>query len=691
MSERGGYSGLLSTADGAAGISPSWLTDLESCHERLRRIHRLLESFSPPPIDLGLAAKYLEHSFVFLFDAMDERADRVLSVRGVMAELVRLDGELRPAFQMDPTIAVLLTEIHEAHAEFGRVEAKLVSMPPNTPTTAPDLSASRETFKLHSLNRPSIPPQIRVQAMEPQEVTARPPEPLPQPKTFEELDKAVAELKKQAAESKKEIEARVAEALPPPPKVLPKAPSPPGFTKDIPEVVSEVDFVRSKARECFEEITMIGTQRAPLLGDPWRTALTLERRMLASMDVLASLGPAALAYLEPLVLDSPVKDPTRAFGMGAALGCFSGRDALASAERAAWALRQNDAESLSQFADALKIVPHGSIQLAMRGLLSDRDPAMRAMALDVLAYRGLATPEDITKAAMDVASVAAKALPYAAILRLPIVNDAIFQALGSGDPAATRSAWLAMAYVCHPQMSSLLSASLGSEDGEFAALLLALGGDAADSETLLRAAVEKPERPLITAVGWAGASDSVATLIGFLEHPDAPVKLSAAYALDRITGAGMYEENEVPAEEIDVPEPPDPDIGEPKPLKLAKMVSDPRDLPSEPAPDIVTQPTTNVERWRAYWMEKGNLFKSGLRYRRGYPYTPLVSLQELDSGPCTPGERRSLQRELVMRTGHHVRFDPMEMVLVQQEALAEWLPIAQRLSTKPGQWSRPYR
>ncbi len=248
-----------------------------------------------------------------------------------------------------------------------------------------------------------------------------------------------------------------------------------------------------------------------------------------------------------------------------------------------------------------------------------------------------------------------------------------------------------MAYAGHPQTASVLGAALAGEDGEIAALLLAISGDAHDAGTLLSAAIAKPARPLITAVGWAGACDAVGPLMGFLEHPDVVVKLAAAYALERITGAGLWENTEVPAEEIVVPEPPDPDVGEPKPLKLARLVSDPRDLPAEPAPDIVEQPTTDVARWRAYWAEKGNLFKSGLRYRRGHAYTPLVSLQDLDSGPCTPGERRSLLRELVIRTGQHVRMDPIDLVLTQEEALREWLPIAQRASTKPGQWTRPYR
>ncbi len=657
----------------------------------MRRTARLLEGMSPPPIDLGPAAACLVRATVGVYDAMDERAERLACVRAAMGEMAALDGQVRPALDMDPTIGAVLTEIHGAHGLLARAEHRLVALAPNAKVEAPELLASRDTFRLHVLDRPSIPPVIRVQPPEAQEVTQQPPPPIPKPKTFEELDAAIAEMKRRTDASRKQIAERSAGRPSDDAPKLPPKPPPPGFTAEIPEAQSEADFVRARARDHFEEITMIGSSRAPLLGDPWRYAGTLERRMLNAIDAIASMGATAINHLEPLVLDSPAKDPSRAFSIGVALGCFAGRDALAAAERVAWALRQNDPESLAQFADALKIVPHDRVLLAMRTLLADRDPAMRGLAIDVLAHRGLASPDEIGRAAMDAPPVAAKALPYAALIKSPVVNDAVAQALASGDPAAARGAWLAMAYAAHPQMSLVLQAALPGEDQETAALLLAIAGEARDADVLLSAAIAKPARPLITAVGWAGAADAVVSLINFLELEDVTVKLSAAYALERITGAGLWESNAVPIEEIVVPEPPDPDIGEAPPLKLAKMVSDPRDLPAEPSPEVIEQPTTSVERWRAYWIEKGPMFKSGLRYRRGFPYTPLVSLQELDTGKATPGERRSLQRELCIRTGQHVRLDPIELVPTQEEALREWLPAAQRASTKPGHWSRPYR
>ncbi|MBK8253735.1 MAG: hypothetical protein IPK82_13845 [Polyangiaceae bacterium] len=689
MSERG-YSaaafGASANADDAGARAPAWLLDLEKAHDSLRRTARAFEAMSPPPIDLTEAAKTLASLTANVFDAMDERTDRLTAVRSAMGGIAAVDGIVRPAFDMDPAIGAVLTELHAAHAALGAAEKRLVALPPNVPEKAPDLIASRDTFRLHALDRPSIAPVIRVQKPDPIEVIEHPPTALPKPKTFEEMDLLFKEIERRSEETKKKLRAKREV-----PKPLPPPVSPPGFAKEIPPAITDNEFVAMRAREHFEEVTMIGSARAPLLGDPWRNALVLEKRMLCSIDAIASMGQRAIAAIEPLVLDSPAKDPSRAFGAGIILGCMAGRDALAAAERVAYNLRQNDPDSLWQFADALKIVPHDCVLLAMRTLLGDRDPAMRALAIDVLAFRGAATPEEIARAAIDAPVVMSKALVYAALTKSGALSDGIAQAIGSGDPAALKAAWIAMALSGHPHTSQMLTAALTSEEGETAALLLAISGDSRDADALLNVAIAKPARPFVTALGWAGAADHVVSLLNFLEHDDKVINLAAAYALERITGAGLWEEASVPAEEIDIPEPPDPDVGEPKPPKLARIVSDPRDLPAEPSPDTVTQPTTDVERWRAWWLEKGNLFKSGFRYRRGHAYTPLVSLQELDSGPCTPPERRNLGRELFIRTGQWVRLDPIELVVTQEEALKEWLPIAQRSSTKPGQWTRPYR
>jgi hypothetical protein len=338
---------------------------------------------------------------------------------------------------------------------------------------------------------------------------------------------------------------------------------------------------------------------------------------------------------------------------------------------------------------ALKLVPHPGLPILLRTLLGDPDPACRALAIEVLAYRGLATPAELTAAARDPSpAVAAAALPALGIALPAEASPAIERAVATGDPLLREASWLAMIFAAHPRASEALSAELAGPLASRAAVALAIAGDDRDAARLLAALRDAPTSALVGAVGWAGQPEAVPALMDLLGHEDPVVQLDAAFALDRITGARLYDEVELPPDVIAVPDVEDPDVGEPKPAPLARLVSDPRDRPSEGSNDVATQPTVRADRWRAYWNEKGADYKPGVKVRRGSPYTPAISLWELDAWPVTPWERRWLQRELVIRTGQVVRLDPHDFVAVQEEALRAWAPIAQRAG---GGWVRPMR
>jgi hypothetical protein len=671
---------------------PAWVLDLEQAHHVLRRVCRVLENGVQPVIDLAPSARALEQVLGAIFDAMDHRDDPGAAVRRALAALGAVFAHLSPGAALDPAIQLIGGELREAWKHLGDAATRLAPLVPRSRTEWPDLIASRDVPRLHAIDRPSLVPVLHVPLMTPIEVLPQPPAPIPRPTTFEELDTAMAEL------------TRRAEAMPIPlsddlgwanesASLSPNAePPPPGFALVSEPATDEISFIRARARDCFDEVAMVGTQRAPLLGDPWRTALVLERRMLSAIDAIVALGSAAIAYLEPLVRDAPVSDPAHAFAIGMTLGCLAGRDSLAAVERILFAAAPAEPDWIASFAAALKVAPHDSLSLSLRTLLRDPFAGHRALAIDVLGYRGLVTSAELAAASADAPEVFAAALPYLALSADPLLRTVIDTALAEEENPALRDAlWLSMALSGHPRTRSVLEAALSGAGSESAALLLALSGDARDAATLLAAATAAPTRPLITAVGWAGAASAIVPLLKFLEHDDDMVRAAAAYALDRITGAGMWEDTEVPVEDIVVADPPEPDVGEPRPVRLARMVSNPRDLPLTPAPEVIRRPTTSVDRWRAYWAERGPSYELTARYRRGIPYLPSVSLRELDTFPCTPGERRSLQRELVIRTGTFVRLDPLDFVAVQEEALRAWEPIAARASSSPGAWYRPAR
>ena len=144
----------------------------------------------------------------------------------------------------------------------------------------------------------------------------------------------------------------------------------------------------------------------------------------------------------------------------------------------------------------------------------------------------------------------------------------------------------------------------------------------------------------------------------------------AAGVRERITGAGWW--SGAVTDEIDCPDPRDPRWSAPRP----RAVGWPRCARSaaEPSPEMVERPTTDVAAWHGWWARSAGAFDARGRYRHGRPYTPALSLHELDVGVATVAERRALQRELVIRTGAVVRFDPRDFVRVQEMALEAWVP-----------------
>ena len=681
-------------ARGAAHAStagPILEAELEAAHAELRRAALSLEHELEPVIDLAPTARSLERALGAVFDAFDGRSDKVEAVRTATVELDRTGPAISAGAALDPAFTALGEHIARARGHLVAAEARLAYLVPTPLAEPPDLVASTTTPRLHVLRRDSLAPTLRVPLSPPPDPPAEPLGAIPRPKTFAELSEAIAELKKRGAalsQKPKPDAAGTPDAAPPTasvPRVVP-----PGFDANIGTAVDEATFLRIRTRECFEDVAMVGMQRAPLLGDPWRTAIVLERRMLAAIDLIAAMGPRAVEHVPRLVADAPVKDPSRAFGIAMVLGCFAGRDALAAAEYALLTC-EPDASLVEEFGAALKLVPHDQVALATRTLLRDPDPTVRAMAIDVLGYRGIATPEELVLGASDRPAVAARALQHLALTPSVELPALIQAAAASDDPILVASGWTAMALTNQPHTSAALTTGLDGPSADVAARLLALSGDEHDAAALLARTQRTPTAGLVGAVGWSGAAASIPPLIQLLESEAEGVPNAAAWALDRITGARLWDEVELPADEIAVADPPEPNVGEPGAPRLARMASDPRDLPPPPKPEMLEQPTTDPARWRAYWLEHGARYDPNGRYRRGQPYSPLVSLGELDHGRCTPGERRLLQLELVIRTGAFVRFDPHDFVPVQEEALRAWHPIASRTSSTPGRWTRPYR
>jgi len=674
---------------------PSWLRAYEQAQAIIARAARALTEVAEPPVDLRPAADHLSKVLGSIYGAIDNRTDRLSDTRGAMAGIDEANSALELGAQHDEALADIQPLLGQAREQLTHCEQHFSRLPGEMPPSGRPLRASTAAPSLHWVERKPLTPRIRVPDPPPEPVPELPP--LEPPKNVTELQKTMDLVRERAEKRSKEREQRMVERDAAREARLAKTEidPPEGFASPIDPAITEEGFAHRRARDFFEEVAMLGSQRTPQLGDAWRSIEFLERRMLTAVDAIATLGEPALRQVEELVVDSPAKDPARAFAATMILGCIEGRDALAAAERVIYHLSAADPEVARYSAEALKIVPHPHVGLTMRTMLAESDEAYRTLAIDVLAARGEASLEELLRSASDPSpSVAAIALPALALAAPsePQLSPLLLHAAANEELAP--AAWLAMALCGHPHSTHAPRAALGGPDEAQAALALALVCDHDIAQLLLERLVAAPTPGLATAVGWAGSPAAVEPLIALLTHDDEDVSTAAAYALDRITGAQLYEEAEIEPEEVIIPDAPEPDVGDhppPPPKPLTAEVSDPRDEPAAGSPDTIVRPTTDPARWQAFWVARQEDYKPEARYRRGHGYTPVVSLWELDGWILSAPERLFLQHELVVRTGRHVRFDPRDLIAVQHAALKEWEPIVQSAASSPGSWSRPGR
>ncbi len=681
-------------------LTSGWQGELEQAQRHLVRAAGLLGSVFKPTVDLAPAARAMEDAMGHIFDAFDQRTLALEAAQLAHDELQIAHAVLNTETADLPDIFASADAVELAAGHILDAQQALEALPvrPRGDLNAP-MRASGDVPRLHALERASLTLAVRV--AKPALPPPQPPKPLPRPLTFAELHENAAELarrnrarglQREAESAKAELDGLIAEERA---ESAANKPTPVGFAPDARPAIDELTFIRERTRFHFEEVAMLGTQRAPMFGDRWRDVLLLEARLLRAIDAIVSMGPDALRSLEPLLFDAPMKDATRVFAMTMIMGTVLGRDALAAAERVFINFERIDPTCADAFADALKLVPHDQLQIALQSLLADPDAQHRAVGIDVLAHRALATVEQLIAACSDAPPVAAAALPYLALAApdrcVPLVDEAL------KNPEVDRAAvWLAMILSGHRGTRMTLSAAVNGSDGsdaalrEHAALLLALAGDRNDG-ALLRAQAELlPTAGMVDAVGWVGDPEAFPLLLRLLEHEDDAVGWAAGHALDRITGAWLIEYADLEAEEIYVEIPPDPKTGLEEDDSLVRKVSDPRDVPPEPARETVERPSRDPTRWKAWLQENGEHMVPGRRFRRGQPYLPRTTLQELDTFPCLLAERRALIWELVIRTGNYVRISVYDFVRVQEASLEAWKPIADRNVTS-GTWDRPAR
>ncbi|MCA9646409.1 MAG: hypothetical protein KC492_37240, partial [Myxococcales bacterium] len=266
-----------------------WQQELDSALDLLRTHTRLIETGAQPGPDFETLQSDLVATHQHLLQAYDREADPVTELVAARGFLDRGTAGLTGVADSDPILAGVIDGFRKAIVHLQRAEERVrsqIHLPPPEPT---DQLASMRVPRLNRLRRQRMVPHWRFPPAPPPEVTVVPAEPLPPPKTFEELDANMATLKERAAaraEAAKERSKKPAETAEDP--LAPPEP-PPGFARDPLPKLSSAEFAQQNARLCFEEVTMVGMARLPMLNEPWRSMETFDQRMLNSIDAIIAL------------------------------------------------------------------------------------------------------------------------------------------------------------------------------------------------------------------------------------------------------------------------------------------------------------------------------------------------------------------------------------------------------------------
>jgi hypothetical protein len=311
----------------------------------------------------------------------------------------------------------------------------------------------------------------------------------------------------------------------------------------------------------------------------------------------------------------------------------------------------------------------------------------------VLAYREWLTEAELGALGEEEdPRILALVLPTLATTRHRDLDRTLNRALVHPDLRMQAVALDAMALAAHPRAADAARTAAAGALGDGALVRLAIVAGEEDARWLLARAKAAPSVAAIEALGWAGLVEAVPTLIEALGLEDDKAKLAAGAALERLLGANLIETIEIQPDAVEDVMLLDPDPEPPKKRpSVDALVDDPRHKPSAGSPETLEAPSTDPGKWRAFWAEHGRRFDPKPRLRRGRPYAPSVSLWELDQLPLAPEDRRRLHREIAARTGTVTRFDPQDLVGVQERSVAAWGALVSAAAGVSGGWGTTTR
>jgi hypothetical protein len=392
-------------------------------------------------------------------------------------------------------------------------------------------------------------------------------------------------------------------------------------------------FRTRAVEECLDTVAVLRAYREPLNAETWLTPAGSERRLLAQVNAMIALGPAALEQVRVLSLDGDVPDPGRVFASLFVLGCVEGRQWLEPALDIFLAAAVRNANEAAAAIEAASLCPNSGIAALLTPLLDDERSRVRASATRVLAFRGALSEAQWTDAMLD-GDVAVVAAALAAPLQRydRSACDRVLRpslAEGSSEELARLAMRAGLSLGLDSAHARVRAIARSNPSWAGAAHLLALVGDLSDA--LVREMLERAEvMQGLQAAAVLGSLELVPDLLEVINRTDAPpeVGISARQALATITGLDFV---------------------------------------------AVENPTQALRLWSQHSPE----FQSGQRYRHGRRWSLEVLLESLHTGPSARKRRQEVYFEMQAATQSPVpRFNAYDFVGVQVASLRDierWL------------------
>ncbi len=450
-------------------------------------------------------------------------------------------------------------------------------------------------------------------------------------------------------------------------------PGPASLPETLAEVPSGDGFRVGLYLEHLEEAASHWEQRPADRENPelaWHDLGDEEARLEAHLDALVLGGDLALAVCRQQALEGDAGELHAALRVF----CRQGRSDLVG--MAMEGVDPEDEDALDAMSDALVAeLPEAWEAGALR---ADRlgDPRRLRLAADLVAHRQV-PGRDALLDALPGAPPSLRARIVRALGRAAdgIVEGAVRPLLDDDDPEVRLEAAVALLRSGAPEAPAAVLREARTDPALVPALALAGHGGVVP---WLHEVLRHPPSAAAAAdtLGLLGDPRSVPPLVDALATDAAA---EAARALEMIKGAGLTDDAFVE----DVPD--DDELFDDERARLAR--GEPLTPPGEPPRGTtIVLPSTDAERWRAWWDEHAGRFAEADRFRLGRPAGPEAQVASL-AAPYVPHRlRRWIADELAVRYRMPVPFDAGWEVPRQRAALGAMAAWAEASTAVPGRW-----